>query len=287
MEDINKIKEDLIQQLENIRAINAEEELAYERKYLAFRNLRWIPVFTNLIPKNSVVFRTRTHNNENLFNNRFEISNPPNKIITKFARLNRPFQSVFYGSENRPTSYMELVEYWAEEKEIGEEISVSIGMWEFQRDINVMIIPRPNKEDRITDAEIEYGNRYDRFLANGKFNEIGKVLSDMIFDFMSKEYMRPAKKDKATYTTTTAYSNLIMLREDIDGILYPSVPFGGNGYNLALRKNLVENGDIKLIEVTKDSFTIGETDNGKHHFLQTDSKTSIAVNQETGEISWE
>ena len=166
---------------------------------------------------------------------------------------------------------MELVEYWADEKEIGEEISVSIGTWEFQRDINVMIIPRPNKEDRKTLAEIEYGRRYDNFIESGKFTEFGVMASEIIFDFMSKEYIRPAKNDKKTYITTSAYSNLILLNEVIDGILYPSVPFNGNGYNLALKKKLANDGSLKLTEVAKDTFKIGEINNGKHHFIQKDT----------------
>ena len=37
-------------------------------------------------------------------------------IYKMVCKCNRPFQSKFYCSENRPTSFMELVEYWAETK---------------------------------------------------------------------------------------------------------------------------------------------------------------------------
>jgi len=287
MIDIEKNIAFLKDQLDYIKQIDANDELAYERTHLAFRNIRWLPIFSKIIPTKSTIFRARTHTDKKWFLNKKEVSNPPNKFIPKFGRLNRPFQSVFYGAENRPTSYMELVEYWAEEMEIGSEISVSLGMWEFQRDLNVMIIPRPYIADRKTTAEIEYGRQYDDFLSNGKFNELGKKSSNIIFDFMSKEYMRPAKKDKKTYITTSAYSNLIMLKEDLDGILYPSVPFGGNGYNLALKSKLVYDGSIKLTEVTKDTFNIGLTDEGKHSFNHIETISTNKINKESGEIRWD
>lgn len=293
MTDIEKAREEILRSFEYIKSIDCEDEQSYESTLEAFLNFRWMPVFARIIPSKDEsgnpfhVFRTRTHEkNEEWFFDRKDITFPPNEIVKKYARVNRPFQSVFYGSENRITSYMELVEYWAEENEIGDTLLVTIGMWEFQRDLKLLIIPKPNKEERKTDSEIGYGEMYDHFISNGKFTEIGKELSHLIFGFMFNEFMRPAKNDKKTYMTTSAYSNLIMAKTDLDGILYPSVPFGGEGYNLALKKKIVADGSIKLIDVTRDEFTIYETDAGKHHFFNSDTVSTRNINQATGEIQW-
>lgn len=292
MNKLEEAKKEYKSILEYIKTIDFEDEQAYEKTLKNFINLNWIPVFTKKIPqleetgKRTVVFRTRTHTDKDWFENISDITFPPNDIVKKFARVNRPFQSVFYGSENRPTSYMELVEYWASEKDFGEEVAVSIGMWEFQRNLNVLVIPRPYIDDRKTDAEKAYGEEYDAFIRDGKFNEYGIAISHLIFDYMSKEYMRPAKNDKKTYIITSAFSNLLLTRPEIDGLLYPSVPFGGEGYNLALKKSIVRNGNIKLVEVTKDTFIIKENERGKHHFLQTSSLSTKRINQKTGDIKW-
>ncbi len=288
MRPIQEIREEL----NLIKSIDANDEQAYEKILNIFINIRFIPAFTNVFyrklndGKSNVTFRTRTHTDTEYFNNIDEITFPPNGIVKSYSRCNRPNQSVFYSSENRPTSYMELVEYWASEKNIGDKIAVSIGMWEFQRDLNFYIIPRPKIQDRKTKEEKLYGEMYDRKMAERGFDANTKQVSDLIFEFMYREFSRPAKNDKKTYLITSAFSNLIMTNPGIDGILYPSVPFGGNGYNSAIKKSVVEEGSIKLIDVTKDSFTIGETANGKHHFLQYDTFSTNKINQDSGEISW-
>jgi hypothetical protein len=276
--------------LDYIAAIDENDEQAYEKILKTFINIRFIPAFTNTFYKNEdsgrlrATFRTRTHTDTKFFQKLNDISYPPSWTIKSYARCNRPNQSVFYCAENRPTSYMELVEYWAKEKNIGDKIAVTIGMWEFQRDLNLYIIPKP--QDRITDSEKFYGEMYDKKMAEGGYDKNMKDLSDLIFSFIYEQFSRPAKNDKKTYFITSAFTNLIMMNPNIDGILYPSVPYGGNGFNSAIKRSVVETGGIKLVHVTKDTFKIRETEEGKHHFLQIDSFSTNNINNESGEIKW-
>lgn len=280
-------KEDLNRRLKIIFEINENDEYAYENAFLCFRNIQHLPVFTYKVPKGSMIFRTRTNDTQNHFTKISEISYPRNEFVKKFARLNRPFQSLFYGSENRPTSYIELVEYWADEKKIGDTLQVTIGMWEFQRDVNLLIVPKPQKGDRKTDAESYYGEMFDNFLESGNLTEFGKINSEIVFEYMSKEFGKPSKKDKKTYIITSSYSNIMFQNTNIDGILYPSVPFGGDGYNIGLRRELVDNEIIKLIEVTEDIFVIEATPEGKHHFFNTNTQSTRNINAARDEIIWE
>ena len=112
MAELEMAKAELLERLNNIKDIDAEDELAYEKTYMAFRNLRWIPLFSNLIPKGNFIYRTRTHTNQDRYTNKKDISNPPNKFITKFARLNRPFQSIFYGSEYVWSKNFVFTSFW-------------------------------------------------------------------------------------------------------------------------------------------------------------------------------
>lgn len=284
---------ELQQQFQIIETINEDDEQAYEKILNAFINIRFIPAFINTFYRigddgqTRVTFRTRAHTDTDFFTDISDISFPPNWAVKSYLRCSRPHQSIFYSSENRPTSYLELVEYWAKEKNIGEKISVTIGMWEFQRDLNLYIIPRPRIEDRATDAEKFYGEMYDRKMHEMGYNAHTKQICDLIFEFMNAAFARPAKNDKKTYLITSAFSNLILSKPNADGILYPSVPFGGNGYNSAIKKSFVKSGGLKLVDVTKDSFTIGETEEGKHHFVQYDTFSTNKINHESGEIRWD
>jgi len=283
---------DLQSQLRFIDSIHEDDEQGYEKILKAFINIKDIPAFTNIFyrigndNKPNVTFRTRTHTDSDFFDKIGDISTPPNWIVKSYGRCNRPNQSVFYSSENRPTSYMELVEYWAREKNIGEKISVTIGVWEFQRDLKFYIIPKPNLKERRTYEEKHYGSIYDQKMAENGFVGHPKQVSDMVFEFMYNKFSKSAKNDKRTYMITSAFSNLMLASLDIDGIIYPSVPFGGNGYNSAIKKSVVESGALKLVDVTKDSFIIGETEEGKHHFVQYDTFSTKDINHKTGEIKW-
>ncbi len=283
---------ELKNQFRLIESIDSDDEQAYEKMLNAFINIRFIPAFTNIFyrfdndGKPNVTFRTRTHTDVEFFDAVSDIAHPPNWAAKSYLRCNRPNQSVFYSSENRPTSYMELVEYWAREKKIGEKIAVSIGMWEFQRDLNLYVIPVPDARKRETREENLYGEMYDRKMNQMGYNAHTKQICDLIFEFMYENFIKPAKNDKKTYLITSAFSNLIMTNQSIDGILYPSVPFERKGYNTAIKKSVVELGGLKLVDVTKDSFTIGETEEGKHHFVQYDTFSTKDINHETGLIKW-
>lgn len=105
-----------------LEQINPENEYAYENAVLAYLTIGRLPVLQYDIPAESVFFRTRTHENDDLFPLISDISITPNQFVKNFARCNRPFQSKFYCSENRPTSFAELVEYWSDTKDFGDKV---------------------------------------------------------------------------------------------------------------------------------------------------------------------
>jgi len=88
-------------QLENI---DYEDEFAYEQANKAFQSIDHIPVFIDKVDANTKICRSRTHlKNQEFFEKINDIFIPPEKIVTSYARCNKPFQSKLYGSENRPT----------------------------------------------------------------------------------------------------------------------------------------------------------------------------------------
>jgi hypothetical protein len=57
--------------------------------------------------------------------------------------------------------------------------------------------------------------------------------TEKLFEFIGSYFGKQANNDKPTYMFTTAYSNLVFTHDQVEGIIYPSVPFGGNGFNVA------------------------------------------------------
>ena len=90
------------------------------------------------------------------FEEKSQIRNPKKEFVSKYARCNKPYQSLFYSSENRPTSYMELIEYLAETTFFGDRFYATIGLWELKRDLDVVVIHNTDKKKRKSDFEIRH-----------------------------------------------------------------------------------------------------------------------------------
>lgn len=100
-----------------IESINTPDiKKAYKQVRLAFSSLGMLPALSVQIPEGQQICRARTHHKFTFYKKIKDISAPPFNRIKTFARCNKPFQSMFYGSEIRPISYMELADYWLVKK---------------------------------------------------------------------------------------------------------------------------------------------------------------------------
>ena len=252
-----------------LEAINPENEYAYEKAVLAYLTMGKLPVLLYDIPEKSIFFRTRTHETDELFSTTSDISITPSSFVKNFARCNRPFQSKFYCSENRPTSFSELVEYWSETKKIGDKVYVTIGRWQLKKSLTGIIVTTPDAENRVSEFDKEHGSVMETFLeqSNPEIREATK----MFYRFLFEKFRKSSKNDLKTYIITTAYCNVALAHSEgkADGIYYPSVPFGGQGINLAINSEYIQANNLDLTHILRNELTISENENGKYQFTET------------------
>ena len=93
----------------------------------ALSRIEQLPIIIYRLEANELFFRTRINNGVD-FEKITEISYPDEKSVTAYARANKPLQQMFYCSENRPTSYIELLNNW--NGHVGDEITLTIGGWQ-------------------------------------------------------------------------------------------------------------------------------------------------------------
>ena len=224
-----------------------------------------------------------------MFNSVSDISLPPTKVVASFARCNRPFQNKFYGSENRPTSFFELVEYWAETKNIGDKILVTIGLWCTKAPLITLIITSPNPEMRNSEFDKFHGKALDKFISEQQGETKDAVT--LFYQFLFEKFRKPAKHDPLTYIITSAYCNVAFLygkRQDIkaNAVMYPSVPFGGQGVNFAVNPDYIKPDNIELREVMCNELTISANKELKYDFTETNKWTVGKINQATNVLTW-
>ncbi len=272
--------------IEKLEAINSNEEYAYEKAILAFLTIKKLPVLLYDIPAETPIFRTRTHETNDFFKTIGDISITPSQFVKGFARCNRPFQSKFYCSENRPTSFMELVENWAETKNFGEKVYVTIGRWLLKKPLTSIIVTTPDKENRVSEFDIYHGSAMETFIENcePEIREATTILYRYLFD----KFRKPAKHDTKTYIITTAYCNLALSHSDgqANGIYYPSVPFGGQGVNFAINSDFVTFDNLELTHIIRNEMSITENENGKHSFTETAIVEATKFDLNNNLIEW-
>ncbi len=276
--------ENLKEGLAKLESIDYSECLAYEHALNSFKSIGQLPILINQINYTIPLFRTRTHETPNQFKNLIDISITPEKLVREFARCNRPFQSVFYASENRPTSFMELLEYWAATKNAGDKLYITIGRWENTLPLNLVMITTPDPERRLSPFDKLHGQAYDENMKNKSKEE--KEFTALFFNYMFEKFRKSAKNDFKTYIITTAYSNLALMYagESADGITYPSVPYQGQGTNYALRKNFIGTG-LKLTHAMYTEFEIHPLPDNKKEFKEFNSKLTSTFGLD-GTIDW-
>ncbi|NCA84413.1 MAG: hypothetical protein EOM83_02440 [Clostridia bacterium] len=232
---MGNIKE-IIKQLKNI---NLDYSYSYERILLFFeKNNIEIPTLTYDILKGKMLFRSRENFDELFFHKIDGIKNPAKKFVTKFNRANRPYQSCFYCSDKRETSYSEFMEDWLD-KPFGSTFDITVGMWETIKDLKVHLI-------------------YDRKDFSQEYNLIKGVEWDddltLMNDFLVDIYKASSYNNKQIYILTSAISNVLLMRSELDGILFPCIPTNGIGLNLVLNSNICVENVLILKHVTRDTF---------------------------------
>jgi hypothetical protein len=269
-----------------LEGIDPNNEYAYEKAILAFLTIGHLPVLLYEIPKKAVFFRTRTHENDELFNFISDINITPKEYVRNFGRCNRPFQSKFYCSENRSTSFMELVDYWSENKKAGDKLFVTISRWISNTPLTGIMVTTPDKENKISDFDKEHGSAMEKFIANS--NPEFRDATVLFYRFLFDKFRKPAKNDPKNYLITTAYCNVALSHSEgkADGFYYPSVPFGEQGVNFAINSDYINKNNIELAGVLRNELTISENENGMYTFTETGKKEASKFDFDTNEIVW-
>ncbi len=277
--DIGKLKI----AFETLDSIDPTDELVYEKALTTFNSIDYLPVFIDTVVKEKVL-RTRTHDTADYFTNISDIAITPSKFVKDFARCNKPFQSIFYSSENRKTSFMELWKIWAETKSFGDKLYITIGLWETTKPLNLIIVTTPDISKRKSKFDEYYGVMYDEKLKERSKEE--QEFSTVFFNYLFDKFRKPAKHDPKTYIITTAYTNIALnqAKELADGIAYPSVPYQGNGVNFALKEDYSKT--LKLTQAMWTQFEIIPTTEGEHNFIESKSIKTEKIDSVTGTIQW-
>jgi hypothetical protein len=226
-----------------------------------------IPIISECIPRidkgfyrdPSIIYRARPNEISNTspslsipWSNILDISIVPEKDEEKieFGRANKEKQPMFYASNDCHISCYETIWHKFPLQTIEKEKNLTVGVWEINQPLNLAFIPfsksyvnrikKPGQKiyDDINDLTIKFDNEIDTMLKTQSRNV---TLDKFLLNFFSYQFAKLEINDKSDYYFSNFYCDQVFDRcpndkgiNDIDGIIFPSVCFSYQYYNLAL-----------------------------------------------------
>jgi len=225
-----------------------------------------------------------------------DISYIPNKNLDKiksFGRVNKMGEAMFYGSLNFATACIETLSKGEDFRKTGSAM-VSIGTWKFEKPLKLVQMPHSMrvwkefyqtvsfKSGKITEEQIIEHNEHLR-------KQINNDLAFEILELFGDAFAKFDTKNDSDYYLSNYFADRIFNRlnefkmgEDIDGIIYPSVPSSYLENNIALKPSVIDS-KLKFIKAMQVWVV--------HHLDRGGGGEFIPIKQQisadsTGKISW-
>lgn len=279
--------DNVFQAIQRLEQLNLSTGRAYNDAIEIFRSIEKLPAIIYTLPVSElVIFRSRPHDDDVLFTDVKDIINPPDELVKHFGRCNTPGQSKFYASENRQTSYMELVNYLAETKEPGEFFYATVGRWSIKSPVRALIVVSPNAASRTSEFEQQHGQNFDKILS--EFDQDLQEAAKAFYAYIADRFQQAANINPNVHHITSAYCNLVLEHQGkgVDAIYYPSVPFQKQGLNFAFSKGFIEENDVQLIDVMRSKFEVLQKTNEPKGFIEVEQILSQPFDPKTSKIQW-
>lgn len=274
---------------ELLDAINSADENT-EELYGIFRLVDDfdIPIIRFYLYPGAGLVRQRVNLIGTEFNEVSELSYPPLLCVTKYERANVPYQPMFYAcsfprgynDETHPPRVIALQEtssFFKDKPANGIERS-TVSRWEVVKEIELIALPfladynMPNSD--IQTIKDEWNNA----IGDSVVNQEGREL----VEYMAKEIGKDVSNNVGYFKIANFVNYLLNVNEktkNADGVIYPSVPAGGAGFNVAIKPSVIDE-KIKFVGAGLCHLL----KRGEHSYLHV-MKQSVSV--ENGIITYE
>lgn len=223
----------------------------FKQKFEAMRECLSIiseitPIGVVQIRPNTFIERIRNNYNGEIFSSKNEISYRKDlHNITEFGRANIPYTSIFYGSlsssyinEIRVVNVLETNKEFRFSKPIKKRQIFTSGRWRTIYPLTLALFSF-NREAALNNLEV----LNDSIQLSKLFSALPYSQRKAFVEsntFLSNFFTMKSIRSHLDYSLTAFFSDIILEKMPIDGILYPSVRAGYRTYNIALKPSVVE-----------------------------------------------
>lgn len=174
-----------------------------------------------------------------------ELSYPPAQCITGYERANVPYQPMFYGcsfpgdihTEDAPpprvVALMETSSFYRDKESSGIERS-TVSRWDLVKEMELVAMPFLADYSRACKLITEIKEGWNSEIVKYDVNQEGLEL----LLYMAKEIGKSFSNNVGYFKIANFVNYLLNVNEKtrgVDGIIYPSVPAAGAGFNIAVK----------------------------------------------------
>lgn len=231
-------------------AINVVDENT-EELYDIFRMVEDFdfPVIRFNIYSGSGLIRQRVNKKGEDFDNVSELNYPPFDCVIGYERANVPYQPMFYAcsfpadynDENTPPprviSLQETSSFFRDKSASGIERS-TVSRWEVVKDLELVALPFLADYTMACKDIKTIKDDWNEAVKTNTLNQDGLEL----VEYMAREIGKTFKRNVDYFKIANFVNYLLNVNEKtngVDGIIYPSVPAAGSGFNVAIKPTVV------------------------------------------------
>lgn len=222
-----------------------------EELYSIFRSVKDnnLPIIRFILYPGAGLIRQRVNEKGRDFNMISDLSYPPAYCIRGYERANLPYQPMFYAcsfpvnydEENIPPprviALQETSSFFKDKSSSGIE-RCTVSRWVVTKDLELVAMPF------LADYKMPYSliqqikDGWNNMLQTNDVNEDGRELVEYMANEIGKEFQRNVDYFKIA-NFVNYLLNVSEKTKNVDGVIYPSVPAGGSGFNIALRPSVI------------------------------------------------
>ena len=233
-----------------LNAINVTKE-DIEELYSIFRIVEDynLPVIRFYLYTGSGLIRQRVNEKGKAFRLISKLNYPPANCVTKYERANVPYQPMFYAC-SFPNSYndnthpprlialQETSAFFKDKTSSGIE-RCTVSRWEVVEQLELVAMPFLS-EYKLANSDIEnIKNAWEQELKDNNVDADGREL----IEYMAREIGKTFKSNVEYFKIANFVNYLLNVNEKTkgaDGIIFPSVPAAGAGFNVAIKPTVVD-----------------------------------------------
>lgn len=267
---------------ELLNAVDVYEENT-DNLYGIFRQVNDydLPVIRFIIYPGAGLIRQRVNKKGEEYTHISALNYPPANCLTGYERANLPYQPMFYACSfpgeykdssvppPRVIALQETSSFFRNKNESGIE-RCTVSRWEVVKEIELIALPFLAEYQMACNDILYLKKEWSQALESTVVNPDGKEL----IEYMAAEIGKPFNNNVEYFKIANFVNYLLNVNEktkNADGIIYPSVPAAGSGFNVAIRPSVVDE-KVKFVGASLC------------HLLKRKDKSYLSVMNETDSI---